>query len=131
MLEDLHSSGLRGCDYTEVPEITDTPAIDAPPDFEVNWLPRGDLAHGAQLLPALGRHLAEEPVTGENDPELVWDTPAGPAEGIYYWIAGESGVVKQLGRALVQGQGWAVGRWSSWGIGNWGSRCGADTPGSA
>lgn len=105
VLEDLQDSGLRGCAYIEVPEITDTPHIDAPSDFQVHWLPREGQAPGARLLPALGGHLSEEPPTSEKDPELVWDTPTDPGEGTYYWIAGESGVVKQLRRNLVQGAG--------------------------
>ncbi|MGP6173846.1 siderophore-interacting protein [Corynebacterium sp. A21] len=116
MLEDLQGTGLRGSAYIEVPGPEDALLIDAPSEFNVHWLAREGAPHGSRLAPALGLHLSEEPEADES-PDLVWETPAfsgtgeelspasTPATGTYYWIAGESGVVKQLRRNLVQGAG--------------------------
>lgn len=104
MLEDLHGTELQGSAYIEVPSPEDALLIDAPAEFDVHWLAREGAPHGSRLAPALGLHLSEDPVADES-PDLVWETPTFSGTGTYYWIAGESGVVKQLRRDLVQGAG--------------------------
>lgn len=102
-LEDLHHLGstISGTAYIEVPTAEDVLCITGPPTVAVHWLPRAGAAHGSRLATSLGAHLCPE--QGE-ETELVWGSPT-PAAGTYYWIAGESGVVKQLRRFLVQENG--------------------------
>ena len=88
------------------------------------WLARDEDTHGARLHQAVLEHLGvggvpiEEPE--EVDPDL-WETPTYSSsgeeveaaeivvghdlDGIYAWIAGESGVVTALRRVLVKDLG--------------------------
>jgi NADPH-dependent ferric siderophore reductase len=118
ILEDLPGTA-RGTVFVEVPEPADIADLHAPLGIGLCWLPRRDAAPGARLVPAVREHLGlggdasvEE---GAVDPGL-WETPTysssgadldstiapGSAEaGLYAWIAGESGMVTALRRALV------------------------------
>lgn len=119
ILEDLHDAGsaLRGSAYLETPTTADELDINAPDSFEVTWLPREDAGLGERLASALGWHCSddESETTAEAaNEELLWETPAysasgeelpepaGVSGGTYYWIAGESGVIKRLRRYLVR-----------------------------
>ena len=109
----------RGAVFLEVPVAADVQPLLAPPGVEVVWLPRDGAPLGSLLGPAVLAHLGaapaiEEPV--EVDPDL-WETPSYSSSGepvedgraaggrgvqdLYAWIAGESGVVTALRRALV------------------------------
>lgn len=116
-LGDLRDQGstIKGTAYLEVPTAADQLDIAAPTSFKVHWLPREGTDHGERLAASLGWHCADEEPVEEADPEeLVWETPVfsgsgeelpeavEPATGTYYWIAGESGVVKRLRRFLVR-----------------------------
>ena len=115
ILEDT-SPRTRGDAFLEIPEAGDRLPIAAPPGVRVHWLPRAGRPHGDRLLPAVLAHLGSAPVEAVRDPggeDLLWETPrysalgeevTGPAERAdrYYWIAGESGVVTALRRALVR-----------------------------
>src|SRR5699024_8713857 len=132
MLEDLRLVGTtaRISAYIEVPNAEDELDIQSPDGAEVHWLIRGDAAMGEQLSAKLGWHVQEEdPAPGASDEGLLWETPVRsasgeemptpevsasvediatpeePQAGIYYWIAGESGVIKQLRRFLVRDVG--------------------------
>ncbi len=113
-----------GAAFLEVPKAGDVLTVQHPEGVRVVWLAREGDAHGARLRPAVLEHLGvgvttvEEP--GEVDPD-VWETPSysssGEAihdaatsvgdhlDGLYAWIAGESGVVTGLRRALVKDLG--------------------------
>ncbi|MGD7002799.1 siderophore-interacting protein [Corynebacterium halotolerans] len=116
ILEDLREQDnpVRGTAYLEVPTTADRLDIAGPDTMAVRWLPREGADHGEELAAALGWHCTEEAPADDADAEdLVWETPAysatgeeigpaAPVTGTYYWIAGESGVVKRLRRFLVR-----------------------------
>lgn len=122
IVEDLKAADRipRVSAYIEVPEDADQLAVDAPTQAEVTWLSRGHAKLGEPLADALGWHVhddAEEAGldgAGVTDEGLLWETPVfsasgeqlaaatEPQSGTYYWIAGESGVIKQLRRFLVR-----------------------------
>lgn len=112
----------RGVAFLEVPHADDVLGIDGPAGVEVVWLPRRGAPWGAPLSQAVARHLGPG---GDGDPAItppevdadLWETPtysssgesiqaSGDAairhEGLYAWIAGESGVVTGLRRLLVR-----------------------------
>lgn len=113
ILEDLDAVGHTAevSAYIEVPTAADQLAIDTA--AQVNWLPRDDAPLGQPLVEALGWHVQDDPVEPPSADELLWETPvfsasgealattAAPDTGMYYWIAGESGVIKRLRRFLV------------------------------
>ncbi|WP_080796346.1 siderophore-interacting protein [Corynebacterium pacaense] len=121
ILEDLHGETVSGAAFIEVPTAADILDIDAPAGVDVRWLPRSGAAHGEALTPAvlshLGTRLDDAPVPAADTADgLLWETPhfSGAGEsivpdttlsGAYYWIAGESGVVTRLRRALVRDHG--------------------------
>lgn len=113
-----------GAAFLEVPTAADIQTVQHPEGVEVVWLPRegeplGSLLHSAVLV-----HLGAGPVPlvepDEVDPDL-WETPVYSSsgedvesavtvvghdfDGLYAWIAGESGVVTALRRALVKDLG--------------------------
>ena len=113
---------VTGTIYLEVPEAADRQELAAPEGVHIEWLPRGDKELGTLLIDALSRHhslnLPEpEASTSQSDnaSEIFWETPVFSSsgeeidvqttDGIYWWIAGESGVVKQMRRMLVKGAG--------------------------
>jgi len=120
ILEDLPPSA-RGAAYLEVPESGDVQEQEHPDGVEVVWLPREGAPLGSRLYAAVLARLGSsaEPVAEPEDvdPDL-WETPtysssgdelAGTEmtvghdlDGLYAWIAGESGVVTSLRRHLVQ-----------------------------
>ncbi|WP_370524007.1 siderophore-interacting protein [Cellulomonas sp. APG4] len=121
----------RGHAYLEVPTAHDRLDIRAPEGVEVHWLPRQggaaagdegvrpriDVPHGLLLAAAVrggaarlvAEHDAEVAELDEVDVDAVtlWDVPAEPAAdgGVYAWIAGEAGVVKEMRRFLVRDLG--------------------------
>lgn len=114
ILEDLNEQGTSANvgAYIEVPSAEDQlPIQTATP---VRWLSRDDEDLGEPLAQALGWHVQE--VQDDQD-ELLWETPVfsasgedvaadpAPQAGTYYWIAGESGVIKKLRRFLVNDVG--------------------------
>ncbi|WP_261795462.1 siderophore-interacting protein [Flaviflexus massiliensis] len=119
ILEDLagQNSDTPCTAYIEVPTGDDQLLIEGAPHHGITWLPREGALRGSMLAPALGWDVSDEArisvASPENaDDDLVWETPAysgsgeqvstqAPTAGTYYWIAGESGVVKQLRRFLV------------------------------
>jgi len=115
---DPGAAAAEGAAFLEVPVAGDVLDVDAPGGVEVYWLPRAGAAHGSLLTAAVVAHLgapvapAEVP-DHEVDPDL-WETSSystsgerlpedasGP-DGLYAWIAGESGVVTGLRRYLVR-----------------------------
>jgi len=113
-----------GAAFLEVPTAADELTVQHPEGIEVVWLARDGEAHGVPLRRAVLDHLGvgtavvEEPE--EVDPDL-WETPTYSSsgedvedaatvvghdlDGIYAWIAGESGVVTGLRRVLVKDLG--------------------------
>lgn len=110
----------------EVPERGDDALdLDAPAGIRVGWLAREGATHGQLLVPAVEaaldrlemfadvkqRDSAGLPLADVDiDHDILWevpDVPAAPPEvpGLYAWLAGEAGVVRELRRLLVQGRG--------------------------
>ena len=120
ILEDL-GPDTTGVAFIEIPTPDDALPISAPRGIEVHWLPRAGAAHGTLLTPAVLGHLGavpidDEPATTEPVADLVWETPqfsslgeqvaeTHPNRQTYHWIAGESGMVTRLRRALVNDHG--------------------------
>jgi NADPH-dependent ferric siderophore reductase len=120
ILEDLPRTA-RGIAFLEVPESGDVLEQGHPEAVEVVWLPRDGAPLGSRLHDAVLAHLGA-PVDEDEEPEEVdpdlWETPTysssgedveGTAvtvghdlDGVYAWIAGESGVVTTLRRHLVK-----------------------------
>ena len=117
ILEDLPATA-RGRALIEVPTRADVLAVDSPAGFAVSWLPRHGGEHGHALLSRLGLAPGGEGTDDASAAQaLVWETPgfsaAGEpvdvdtrgADGTYWWIAGESGMVTALRRHLVKERG--------------------------
>lgn len=116
--------GTSGCAYVEVPTSADVLDVRTPPGLRLVWLPRNGAAHGERALAAV-RGLFGLPAVGSGatgpvglpvgDPgpvEDVWETPGystsgepvvegEPDQGLYAWVAGESGLVRAARRVLV------------------------------
>jgi NADPH-dependent ferric siderophore reductase len=125
-------TSATGAAFLEVPTSADVQTVQHPEGIEVVWLPREGEPVGSLLHPAVLAHLGAgaaplvEPE--EVDPDL-WETPVYSSsgeevetavsvvghdpstgsghrfDGLYAWIAGESGVVTALRRALVNDLG--------------------------
>ncbi len=121
--------GTSGCAYLEVPTSADVLDVRTPPGLRLVWLPRNGADHGERALaavrglfglPTIGSGSAGLPVAasatpppGEQDTvEDVWETPGcstsgepvvegEPDQGLYAWVAGESGLVRAARRVLV------------------------------
>lgn len=120
ILEDLGPT-ITGVAFIEIPTPGDALPISAAPGVEVRWLPRAGAAHGTLLTPAVLGHLGvapvdDDPTAAEPVTDLVWETPqfsslgeqvakTRPNRHTYHWIAGESGMVTRLRRALVNDHG--------------------------
>lgn len=119
ILESLPAA-VRAHVFLEVPTEDDILPIAAPEGVEIEWLPRRGTAttaeHGTLLdlaVRAGAARIAARQHTGldvedvDVDAGLLWEVPAEPVapEGIYAWIAGEAGVVKELRRFLVRDLG--------------------------
>lgn len=119
IIEDLHHADTtpRVAAYIEVPQDADHLRINGAANCQINWLTRGPAELGEPLAAALGWHIQDETNPAEADPgdeTLLWETPVfsatgealdgaeEPESGTYYWIAGESGVIKRLRRFLVR-----------------------------
>lgn len=121
ILRDLPDDA-RGAAFLEVPCTQDFLSdVVAPPGVELTWLARDQRPLGQAVHAAVAEHLgtsgtsatAWTPETDEIDPDL-WETPSYsssgealpatpvPHEGLYAWIAGESGMVTGLRRHLVK-----------------------------
>lgn len=124
ILDDL-PDGTLGTAFLEVPLSGDVTEVRCPEGMSVVWLPRDGAPLGERLHQAVLDHLGV-PVDGpveipaDADPDL-WETPTysssgdpvatgvetadvpcSPYDGLYAWIAGESGVVTGLRRHLVK-----------------------------
>lgn len=116
-------AGLTGTVHIAVPYFQDAQALAAPAGVKVEFLPHneasliGALAHLAGLpspAPA-DKDLQPNSLSGVVEREILWETPAYSASGeelgeraasdAYWWIAGESGVVKRMRRLLVKEAG--------------------------
>lgn len=128
ILEDLEGAGRasQATALIEVPSASDELEIRS--QAHVKWLGRGRAPRGSRLFEELGMKCREHvPDSAPADADLLWetpghasarstagDTPAAPGADAarradtYYWVAGESGVVKQIRRFLVKDLG--VGR---------------------
>lgn len=122
--------GTSGCAYVEVPTSADVLDVRTPPGLRLVWLPRNGAAHGERAvaavrglfgLPTGGAGPAGLPEEARATPpavasdtvvEDVWETPGystsgepvvegGPDQGLYAWVAGESGLVRAARRVLV------------------------------
>ncbi|KAJ1684394.1 hypothetical protein LUZ63_020149 [Rhynchospora breviuscula] len=112
----------RGTAFLEVPLHDDVQQLRAPVGVDVRWLVRDGREWGAEAVPAVRRHVGLAGWPGDPAPsggaDDVWETPSYSAAGealpdrlpahlrCYAWIAGESGVVRTLRRALVGELGW-------------------------
>ncbi|CAI9412003.1 siderophore-interacting protein [Nocardioides sp. T2.26MG-1] len=114
----------RGAAFLEVPTTTDVPSVVHPEGVEVVWLPRDGAPLGSLVHDAVLEHLGVPGLVVEEpdvvDPDL-WETPTYSSSGeevesavtvvghdlddLYAWIAGESGMVIALRRALVSDLG--------------------------
>ena len=112
-----------GAAFLEIPTAADALTVQHPEGVQVVWLPREGVAHGELLRPAVLDHLgiAAAPPAGDLDAPVdpdLWETPTYSSSGedvdliatvdpgdLYAWIAGESGVVTGLRRALVKDLG--------------------------
>jgi NADPH-dependent ferric siderophore reductase len=100
---------VAGDAFIEVPGCGDILEATVHPGLEVHWLPRNGRGYGAALLPAVerwaeahlsdrGGQVAEEAPASDG---ILWEEPEGAPRETYAWIAGESGVVRDLRRLLV------------------------------
>lgn len=98
----------------EVPDARDVVDVALPVGFRVTWLVQQ--ADGSGLGAALDEALvrlglpvaggAEARLLDPGDDEPLWDVPEqAAADGLYAWIAGESGLVTGLRRHLVRDLG--------------------------
>ncbi|PPK97909.1 NADPH-dependent ferric siderophore reductase [Kineococcus xinjiangensis] len=101
----------------EVPQAADILPLTTAADARIEWMPRaGSRApHGRLLTEAVRRHTAGLGATGAQvpvledvdvDAGLLWEVPDAPGacgqDGLYAWLAGEAGMVKELRRHLVR-----------------------------
>jgi len=122
ILESL-PAGVRAHVFLEVPTADDVMDLEVPEGVEVQWLPRRGEATTAErgtLLDLAVRagatriaqrqhaaRLGQDPEDVDIETTILWDVPSEPSapEGVYAWIAGEAGVVKELRRFLVRDLG--------------------------
>jgi len=124
ILEGL-TGDFHGRAFLEVPRAADVMEFTTPGRVTLEWLPREGRPLGDLLGPAVLAHLGSADRTSIPDlpPEEVdddlWETPDYSSsgedvhatvvghdfDGLYAWIAGESGVVTALRRALVNDVG--------------------------
>lgn len=119
ILESLPAA-VRAHVFLEVPTADDVLPLAVPEGVELQWLPRRGEAttaeHGTLLDLAVrtgAARIAARQQAGADvedvdvDAGMLWEVPADPVapEGVYAWIAGEAGVVKELRRFLVRDLG--------------------------
>lgn len=124
ILESLPAA-VRAHVFLEVPTADDVLPLAVPPGVELHWLPRRgeattaehgtllDLAVRADAARIAARQTAARQQAGEHvedvdvDAGMLWEVPPDPVapDGVYAWIAGEAGVVKELRRFLVRDLG--------------------------
>jgi len=106
--------GYVGHAVLEVPhheDFTDVPSAAA---VEVRWLARGGRPSGQLVVPELralftgARGPAPVPLAVvpqvDVDEEILWESSAGSSasgDGVYAWVAGEAGMVRDVRRQLV------------------------------
>lgn len=110
-------AGVRAHVYLEVPTAADVQELPAREGVQVTWLPRRgsattaahgtllDLAVRTEAAGILAQHRPGQEVEEVDvDAQILWEVPAEPVapQGVYAWIAGEAGVVKELRRHLVR-----------------------------
>lgn len=114
-------AGSRAHAYLEIPTEEDVLDVEVAPGVQVHWLPRAAAGRpGAGRGVLLGEHLRAgvrhlvasqhagvDPEDVDVDSTLLWDVPdhAAAPDGLYAWIAGEAGVVRDLRRHLVRDVG--------------------------
>ncbi|AGF71640.1 siderophore-interacting protein [Corynebacterium halotolerans] len=108
-------AGSVGEAAIEVPTAEDVLPLTAPAGVRVRWLPRDGAAHGSLLATAAG--VVTQTPAEPDDAPLLWETPLYSSSGerldaapgrdgdVYYWIAGESGMVTGMRRGLVKTHG--------------------------
>ncbi|WP_149204556.1 siderophore-interacting protein [Actinotalea subterranea] len=118
ILESLPADA-RGYAYLEVPTEHDVLDVRSPAGVDVRWLPRSRrdvpsaAPHGRPMSEAvrttagrLARASAAgiEPEDVDVEHAILWDVPssASAPDGLYAWIAGEAGVIRDLRRHLVR-----------------------------
>lgn len=97
-----------GAAFLEVPTVDDALPLKAPGGMEVTWLARDGAGYGQRLEQAV-RPWAAAWATGaaapqigwDEESDILWDVPTGPDDGLYAWLAGESGAITRLRRHLV------------------------------
>lgn len=110
--------GTRAHAYIEVPTGHDVLDLRVPDGVELRWLPRhpgdGEAApHGTLLAEAVrttagrlarARSAGVDPEDVDVDDAVLWDVPreSSAPDGLYSWIAGEAGMVRELRRHLVR-----------------------------
>lgn len=112
-------AGLRGTVHLDLPDPADRQELLRPAGVDIHWLDRTGPA-GTALIDALATQLGQTPTaadtTEDSGPGTFWETPnysslgeeldsSTTAEGEYWWIAGEAGIVKQMRRMLVRDAG--------------------------
>ena len=107
ILESLPADAA-GAVFLEVPTVEDALPVRAPAGVRVSWLARDGAHYGARLSHAVtswagawatGPGTTDIPLDEER--EILWEVPTGPDEGLYAWLAGESGAITRLRRHLV------------------------------
>ncbi|HCG2976015.1 TPA: siderophore-interacting protein [Corynebacterium striatum] len=109
--------GLSGSVHIAVPYFQDAQPLAAPAGVTIEFLPHDG---NATLIDALSSLTGADPVPdtpqqATPEREVLWETPGfsasgeelgtRAADGAYWWIAGESGVVKRMRRMLVKEAG--------------------------
>ena len=109
-------AGTSGRAYLEVPTSADVLDVRPPRGVRVVWLPRNGAAHGEPVIGsvaslfglgatpgpvAVGPELWETPTYSGTGEPVEDDSPDGPDEGLYAWVAGEAGMVARVRRMLV------------------------------
>ncbi|RLP84108.1 siderophore-interacting protein [Mycetocola lacteus] len=119
ILRDLPADAV-GDALIEVPTAADALELEHPTGVAVTLIAREGAEHGAGLIRAMDEWIAghgelieaarapraQKLVDVDVDTDILWETPTDADSGEFYaWLAGESGVIKQLRRTLVTTQG--------------------------
>lgn len=98
----------NGAALMEVPSAADVLDLSLPAGVDVRWLVRDGAPRGAQLAAAVAEaappahRLPARPVEDiDLDQTILWETGESREAERYAWVAGESGMLKQLRRYLL------------------------------